>query len=137
LLPCIITNCILQKIFVFDWRIVMQSFKQIMQWAPLNGITDNGINRLMVSHLSYLPNSKLPFVSQIHGFVSFHSHESLLQKDLICTLRNESGFVSYCGSQILNVFKRFVLWICFVDWFSKDSTCFHESNKSLRILTNP
>jgi hypothetical protein len=34
--------------------------KQI-QWMPLNGITDNGINRLMVSNLSHLTNPKLPF----------------------------------------------------------------------------
>ena len=33
---------------------------------------------------------------------------------------------SFCG---------FVSWIRFVDWFSKDSTCFHESYESLRILS--
>jgi len=48
---------------------------------------------------------------------------------------DESGFVSYRGSRILHVFKRFVSWIRFVDWFSKDSTCFHESYESLRILS--
>jgi hypothetical protein len=54
------------------------------------------------------------------------------------------------GSCILNVFKRFISWILFVDWFSKDSTCFHKTsrilstiaqNESLRIqaggLANP
>jgi hypothetical protein len=48
---------------------------------------------------------------------------------------DESGFVSYRGSRILHVFKRFVLWIRFVDWFSKDSTCFYESYESLQILS--
>ena len=48
---------------------------------------------------------------------------------------DESGFVSYRGSRILHVFKRFVSWIRFVDWFSKDSTCFYESYESLRILS--
>ncbi len=36
---------------------------------------------------------------------------------------------------VLHVFKRFVLWICFVDWFSKDLTCFYESYESLQILS--
>ncbi len=54
-----------------------------------------------------------------------------------CALRNKSGFISYRGSQILNDFKRFVLWIRFIDWFFKDLTCFHESNESSQILTNP
>ncbi len=31
-----------------------------LQWAPLNGITDNGINRLIGSNLSDLINPKLP-----------------------------------------------------------------------------
>jgi hypothetical protein len=48
---------------------------------------------------------------------------------------DESGFVSYRGSRILHVFKRFVSWIRFVDWFSKDSTCFYKSYKSLQILS--
>ncbi len=56
---------------------------------------------------------------RIHGFISYRDHQSWLQKDLIPALRNESGFISYRGSRILNVFKRFVSWICFVDWFSK------------------
>ncbi len=62
-------------------------------------------------------------------------HESWLQKDSIFALPNESGFVSYRGSQILNVFKRFILWIHFVDWFSKDS--FNLFSRIQRILTNP
>jgi hypothetical protein len=61
----------------------------------------------------------------------YRSHKSWLQNDSIRNLRNESGFVLYRGLQILNVFKIFVSWICFVDWFLKDSTCFHESNESL------
>ncbi len=67
--------------------------------------------------------------------VLYRSHESWLQKDSFCFVIDESGFVSYRGSQILHVFKRFVSWIRFVDWFSKDSTCFHESYESLRILS--
>jgi hypothetical protein len=49
----------------------------------------------------------------------FRSHESWLQKDSICALRNESGFVLYRWSRIHNVFKRFVSWIRFVDLFWK------------------
>ncbi len=32
-------------------------------------------------------------------------------------------------------FRGFVSWIRFVDWFSKDSTCFYKSYESLRILS--
>ncbi len=35
--------------------------KYNVQWAPLNGITDNGINRLMGSNLSHLSNPKILF----------------------------------------------------------------------------
>jgi hypothetical protein len=72
---------------------------------------------------------------RIHGFVSYRSHESWLQKDSFRFVIDESGFVSYRVSRILHVFKRFVLWIRFVDWFSKDLTCFHKSYKSLQILS--
>ena len=51
-------------------------------------------------------------------------------------------FVSFCDWQIrlqrfANPILKFKLWIRFVTWTSKDSTCFHESNKSSWILTNP
>ncbi len=35
----------------------------VIQWAPLNGITDNRIKRLMGSNLSLLTNPKVPFPS--------------------------------------------------------------------------
>ena len=72
---------------------------------------------------------------QIHGFVLYCSHESWLQKDSFRFVIDESGFVSYRGSRILHVFKRFLSWIRFVDWFSKDLTCFYKSYESLWILS--
>jgi hypothetical protein len=39
----------------------MCSLKFLVKWAPLNGITDNGIYRLMGSTLSHLTNPRLPF----------------------------------------------------------------------------
>jgi hypothetical protein len=65
----------------------------------------------------------------------YRSHESWLQKDSFRFVIDKSGFVLYRGSRILHVYKRFVSWIRFVDWFSKDSTCFYESYESLRILS--
>jgi hypothetical protein len=32
--------------------------KPLIQWTPLNGITDNGINRLMGSNLAHLTSPK-------------------------------------------------------------------------------
>jgi hypothetical protein len=40
-----------------------QHYKLQLQWAPLNGITDNGINRLMGSNLSHLTVPKLTFLA--------------------------------------------------------------------------
>jgi hypothetical protein len=37
----------------------------MIQWGPLNGITDNGISRLMESYLSWLTNPKLFFHSKL------------------------------------------------------------------------
>ncbi len=39
-----------------NWRIV-----NAIQWAPLNGITDNRINRLLGLNLSRIPSPKLLF----------------------------------------------------------------------------
>jgi hypothetical protein len=62
-------------------------------------------------------SKKIHFVSWLTNLDSFRivGHESFMfSKDSFC---------------------EFVSWIRFVDWFSKDSTCFYESYESLRILS--
>ncbi len=61
--------------------------------------------------------------------------ESWLQKDLFCFVIDKSDFIdrkSWFASPNL---KDLDDSICDLNY--KDSTCFHESNKSLLILTNP
>jgi hypothetical protein len=69
-------------------------------------------------------------------YVLYQGPQILTYKGSIRALRNESGFISNHGSQILNVFKRIFLLIWFIDWFSKDSTSFHKYLVHRRTMNN-
>jgi hypothetical protein len=64
-------------------------------------------------------------------FVNHEMKQIFLESGFVTTIQNESPFlrISY------TIPWRFKLWFCFVTWTSKDSTCFHESNKSSWILS--
>jgi hypothetical protein len=56
----------------------------VLQWAPLNGITDYGTNRLMGSNLSYLTNPKLPFPTNVCLVDSLIRINRLLESISLC-----------------------------------------------------
>ncbi len=48
-----------------DWILVDVRYQQV-QWVSLNGITDNGINQLMESNLSWLTSPKFLFHTEFY-----------------------------------------------------------------------